>query len=210
MFHNYLLTALRNLRRNKLFTAIHLAGLSIGMAGCILIALFIQDEMRYVEHHTRGDRIYRVLHESDKTGTGKRIVAWTSAALAPAMLEAFSEVESAARLLDDWWVWVKHDDRKKMLDVALGDASLLDMFDIELARGDPNTVFDGTNSAVITERVARTFYDDADPIGKSITVEDDKLGGVYTVTGVMKATAVSSGWAPGPWAHATIPGATRC
>jgi putative ABC transport system permease protein len=177
MLHNYLITTLRNLRRNKLFTTIHLAGLSIGMAGCILIALFIQDEMRYVEHHRKGDRTYRVLHESDKTGGGKGTVAWTSAALAPALRDEFPEVESAARLLDDWWVWVKHEDRKRMLDIALGDASLLDMFDIELIGGNPNTVFDGMNSAVITERVARRFYDDADPIGKTIVVEDDKLGG---------------------------------
>ena len=184
MFHNYLLIAVRNLRRNKLFTVIHLAGLSIGMAGCILILLYIQEEFRYANYHSKGDRVFRVLRGSEKAGGS--FVPNTSGAITPAMLRDFPEVEAAARLLDDWWFQVRHGDKGLELDVALGDAALLEMFDIELLQGDRATVLDRPNTVVITEGTAKAFFGDKDPIGKVLTVKDDLFPGDFMITGVMQ------------------------
>ncbi|NKB71584.1 MAG: FtsX-like permease family protein [Candidatus Latescibacteria bacterium] len=185
MWRNYLRMALRQWRRNKVFTAIHLAGLSIGMAGCILIFLFIEEEFRYVNYHAKGDRVFRVLRQSEMAGSGAQIDYFAPSALGPAMQREFPQVEDTARLLDDWWIWTRHGDKELYIDVALGDAALLEMFDIPLLRGDRATVLARPNTAVITQRLAGDYFGDQDPIGQVITVADDKLGGDYVVTGLM-------------------------
>ena len=96
MLKNYLLIAFRNFRRNKLFTMIHLAGLSIGMAGCILIILYVQEEFRHADFHSKGHRVFRVLRESQMAGSGKKMDTGTAGAITPTMLREFPEVEAAA------------------------------------------------------------------------------------------------------------------
>jgi len=185
MLRNYLLTTVRSFRRHKLFTGIHIAGLSIGMACCILIALFVQDQLRYSSYHSRGHRVYRVLRESSMAGSGEKMETGTSSAITPAVMRDFPEVEAAARLLSGWWPWMSYGDDKFRLNFALGDAALLDMFDISLVRGDRATALREPNTAVVAEGTAEFLFHGEDPLGKVIRVHDDKLGGSYLITGVM-------------------------
>jgi putative ABC transport system permease protein len=184
MLRNYITVACRNLSRNKLLTAIHLVGLSLGMATCILVLLYIQQEFRLSSYHSKGDRVFRVL-QSSKAG-GDRFTVKTPAAITPAMLSDFAEVEGAARLLDDWWMKVRRGDKKATLDVAIGDAALLEMFDIELLQGDRATALAHPNSIVITEGVAALLFADVDPIGGILTVTDNLFAGDLIVTGIMQ------------------------
>ena len=185
MFINHLAVALRNLRRNALLTFIHLAGLSIGLAAAILILLYIKEEFRYVHHHSLGHRVFRVLQDDPNEG----FRPFRSGALPPAMQRAFPEVEAAARLLDDWWILVRHGEHEREIDVALGDPSLLEMFDIALVEGDRATVLDRPNTIVITRSVARAFFGAEDPVGKALTMADDSFAGEFIVTGIMENRA---------------------
>jgi putative ABC transport system permease protein len=184
MLWNYITVACRYFSRNKLLTGIHLVGLSLGMAACILILLYIQQEFRYSNYHSKGDRVFRVLQFSE-AGAG-RFTTRTPAAITPAMLSDFAEVEVAARLLDDWWLKVGRGDKKGTLDVALGDAALLEMFDIELLQGDRATILANPNSIVITEEVASIFFADVDPIGGVMTAKDGLFAGDLVVTGIIQ------------------------
>ena len=186
MIRNHITIAIRNLTRNKLFTVIHLAGLAIGLAACILILLYIQEEFRYVNYHTKGHRVFRVL----RAGEDGHFRPNRSGALPPEMEQEFPEVEAAARLLDDWWIKVQHGDEVRSIDVALGDPSILEMFDIELLQGNRATVLNRPNTVVITRWVADAFFGEEDPIGKVFgEMVDESFSGEFIVTGVMEDMA---------------------
>ena len=96
MIRNYLTVALRNMLRHKGYAAINILGLAIGMATCIVIVRYIQDEFSYDAWHEKGDRIYRVIREA-RTGGERDVGPQTSGALSQA-LEAFPEIEKTFRI----------------------------------------------------------------------------------------------------------------
>ena len=161
------------------------------MAGCILICLFVQEEFHYADFHSKGHRLFRVLRQSMMAGSGEQMETSTSAAITPSMLRDFPEVEAAARLLDDWGIWVKRGDAMHYADVALGDASLLEMFDMDLVAGDRATALDQPNTVLISETAAERIFADQDPLGEVVTVEDDRLGGDFVIAGVVRISPYS-------------------
>ena len=94
MFKNYLKIAWRNLIRNKVYSAINILGLATGISACILIFLYVQDELSYDTHFSNADRIYRVATDINLMGTADKF-ALSSRLLAPAMEKDFPEVEEA-------------------------------------------------------------------------------------------------------------------
>src|SRR4030095_2335170 len=101
MFRNYLKTAFRNLRKNRLYSAINIFGLAVGLTACLLIALYIQHELSYDDFETKGDRIARVIMEysfdgSSTTGKGN----YTSVRVASVFPRTFPEVESAVKMVE--------------------------------------------------------------------------------------------------------------
>ena len=96
MIKNYLTVAIRNIARNKTFSAINILGLAIGMACCILILLYVQDELSYDQHHEHAHRIYRVASESKVAGVLSQY-AVTSLPMGPALVKAYPEVIEAVR-----------------------------------------------------------------------------------------------------------------
>ena len=105
MFKNYLTVALRNMMRHKGYSAINIAGLALGMACCILVLLFVQDEFRYDAFHTHADRIYRVVTETQSRGSATTVRAGASGALASSLPESFPEVEATMRI---WMAFTDH------------------------------------------------------------------------------------------------------
>jgi len=98
MFRNYLIVALRNLRKHKTYSAINIAGLAIGMACCAIILLYVQHELNYDAFHSKGDRIYRVLQEVRDADGQVRFYASISGAFGKAVQDAFPEVEEVVRI----------------------------------------------------------------------------------------------------------------
>ena len=186
MFRNYLLIAVRNLFRHKFYSLINISGLGIGMACCVLILLYVQNEWSYDGYHERADRIYRVLRET-RTGDGKFSVSpGTSGALGPALRSDFPEIQEAVRLWWRWDVWVRYGDRGFSQMVCLVDANVLEVFTLPLVEGDPETALKNPFSVVLTRKVARKYFGDEDPFGKVLTLGDRHLAGDFRVTGILK------------------------
>ena len=184
MFRNYLVIALRNLNRQKTFSAINILGLAIGLGTCILIVLYIQDELSVDSWHAKGDRIYQVIRET-RAGGQSDYLPYTSGALARALERDFPEVEKAVRLM---WVFLDvHLGEKKFdMSVCVVDPEMFEIFDFPFVRGNLETAFPNPNAIAITESAAKVLFGDEDPIGKTITAESNHHGGERTITAVLK------------------------
>ena len=190
MIRNFLTVAIRNLLRHKLYTSINVLGLAIGLAGGILILLYINQESSIDRFYTLGDRIYKVIREVRGT-TRTTYESGTSGALGPELEETFPEVETTVRIWQ-WPVSAQYGERKGEYQFGLVDDSFLDVFDFPFVRGDPEFAFHTPNSVVITDDMARHLFGDDDPMGQTFSIENVVFPGEYTVTGIVKAPPFSS------------------
>ena len=186
MIKNYLKIALRNLRKYKTYAVINMAGLAVGMAGCLLIVLFVQDELNYERFHDNADRIVRLVEDQvqgDRVGR----LATTYTPLAPALTTEFPAVEAAVRFYP-YPVLVRYGDAKKFQEdhFVLADSTVFDVFSFRLIRGEADAALAQPFTVVLTASTARKYFDDADPIGQVLTVRDDDGERDYTVTGVVE------------------------
>ncbi len=191
MIKNYLIVAIRNLMRHKLYTSINVLGLAIGLACGILILLYIQQEFAVNRSHTLSDRIYKVIREQ-RGSTQTSYTEGTSGALSPVLEETFPEVETTVRIWR-WTVSVQYGERKDRYLLALVDDNFLDVFNFPLIKGDSETAFRTPYSAVITDDMAQHLFGDMDPMGQTVSIDNRSFPGEYTVTGIVKAPHLSSG-----------------
>ncbi|MYF72706.1 MAG: FtsX-like permease family protein, partial [Gemmatimonadetes bacterium] len=189
MIKNYLTVAIRNLMRHKLYTSINVLGLAIGLACGILILLYIQQEFAADRFHTLGDRIYKVIREQ-RGSTRTTYGIGTSGTLGPVLKETFPEVETTVRI---WWggVSAQYGERKGRYSFALTDDNFLDVFDFPLIKGDLETAFRLPYSVVITDDMAQHLFGDTDPMGQTVSIDDNSFPGEYTVTGIVKEPHLS-------------------
>lgn len=193
MLKNYLLIAWRNLWKNKIFSAINIFGLSAGLACCILIFLFIQQELRYDKFHQNASRIFRVTSELESPG-GKNSLAVTPAPWAPLMKKDYPEIREYVRLLKDEKVLIGQPGGQHFYETGLlyADSTLFNVFSIGLKDGDVRHPLDKPNSIVLTEETARKYFGRVNPIGK--TLEVNSFGRTFTVevTGIADALPSTS------------------
>jgi len=169
MFRNYLKIALRSLWRSKLHSMINILGLSLGVVCCILIVLFVRDEWTFDQFHTKSDRIYRV-YVCENWGENQEFFnTVTPVPMGPTLKESFPEVEKQVRILP-LGTQVKIDDYQYTEQVLIGGQDFFDVFDFELTVGDPNALR-GKSNVVITERIAKKYFGETNPIDKVISIQ---------------------------------------
>lgn len=163
MFKNYMKIALRNIRKQRGYSFINITGLAIGMACCILIIMWVQDELSYDTFHENGENLYRT---TAITPDG----IWESSpwALVPALKKDFPEIIKGTRYAQIA-ILTKYKDNSFYEEWALVDPDFFEMFSFSFIEGDPKTAFSNLNSAVITERTAEKYFGNSDPMGKIIT-----------------------------------------
>ncbi|NNF59007.1 MAG: FtsX-like permease family protein [Rhodothermaceae bacterium] len=191
MLKNYLTIALRQLRRQPAFAGLNVAGLAVGLACCLLIALWVQDERSYDRFHTQSDRIYRLNKVHTLPTGGTELHALSSGPMAPQLVADYPEIEAAVRILP-WWgdlLFQRDETTLPVSSVTFADRNLFEVFDFALLRGDPATALDAPLSLVLTESVAETFFGEADPIGQALTGFGELT---YTVTGVVEDAPANS------------------
>ena len=192
MFRSYLIATIRTLLKNRGLTAINILGLAIGMASVILIALYIQYEFSYDRHHVNATRIYRVFRTVSMENTTS-VNSRASGALAPSLKRDFPEVQEAIRtqLLTSW---VKTDKHFFQQDMCVADREIFNVFTIPFVTGDPGTALTQPGSMVLTESMARKFFQNQNPIGKALQVDHEQLSGTvtYFVTGIVRDFPPSS------------------
>ena len=176
MVGHYLLTAWRNILKSRSHAAINVIGFAIGMACCLVILLYIRDELSYDRHNSRGDRVYRVV--TDRT-------ARTPGALGGFIRTQLPEVAEVLRLRATIGTWLFTTEDKQFYEqgVYWSDGNLFDVFDVPLLRGNPATALTAPNTMVISASMARKYFGDADPVGKVIT-GDHQFS--FTITAVME------------------------
>ncbi len=185
MIKNYLTVAIRNLARNKTFSAINIIGLAIGMACCILILLYVQDELSYDQHHEHAQRIYRLAEEVHIAGQTHRI-AITSFPMGPALVQDYPTVVDAVRFFrnDEKTPVANQQNQFYERGVLFTDANVFRVFDFPLSKGDPQTALQEPYSIVLTEKMARKYFGDRDPMGQMLSVGEAEC----KITGVLKET----------------------
>lgn len=153
------------------------------MASSILIFMFVKYELSYDKHFEKSQRVYRIVSEVTKSDGGKMVVPTSLSEIAHIMPEQLPEVESAFRLYGDEDYKVEVDGRffpERTLYYT--DSSFFNILDFEILSGDAQKALTTPNAIIITEKAAKTFYGDKDPVGKNITIEDEE----YIVMALMK------------------------
>ncbi|HET6252773.1 MAG TPA: ABC transporter permease [Puia sp.] len=194
MLRNYLKSAFRNLWKNKGFSAINILGLAIGLATCLLILIYVQDELSYDRWNVNADRIYR-LDNDIRFGGNSVSLAVAPAPAGPAILRDYPEVEKEVRFRQNGGRLVKKDNQNiKEESVTLADSTLFDVFTLPMIAGDPHTALKEAHTVVITERMAKKYFDATAAtmptvVGRTLMINDSIP---YKVTGVIPDIPLNS------------------
>lgn len=190
MLSNYLKIALRNLMRNRIYSAINIFGLALGVACCLLLALYVQDEVSYDKHHQRVDDLYRVVTSFqsdlgfDKLGTASPPIAMT-------LKDEIPEVEVAVRVIDPPGVSQSLIRYQENLfyetNGYLADSTLFDVFTYDLKEGNPKKALVEANSVVLGEKLSQKLFGRESALDKIISISQGGKLREYKVTGVFRS-----------------------
>ncbi len=175
----------RTLYREKSYALINLCGLSLAIACCLILGLYLKSELTYDRHHARHREIYRVANEFTASGASPTF-AVTSVALGPLLKQNYPEIKDYVRFraVSDAKVLIRVDEKQFYWDrIYYADDNVFDIFTHHFIYGDPKTALKDPASAVISETFARKYFGDANPIGKTIHAD-------IAPTLVRKVTAV--------------------
>jgi putative ABC transport system permease protein len=182
MLKHYFKTGIRNLSRNKGYTAINILGLAVGITCCMLIMLFVRSEWSYDKFHSKADRIYRTW-QHEKVEGQDFINTVTPLPMGPVMNATYPEVENMCRVIALNPV-IKLDQNSFTEDVRMVDSTFFELFDFKLLEGNHENPFPTANSMIITEELAKKYFGKKDAIGKNIEMQlgDEKM--LFTVAGI--------------------------
>ncbi len=181
MFRHNIISAIRNLKKNLVFSLINIIGLSIGLAAFILITLYVYHELSYDRYNKKADRIYRIV-ENLRTENELLLQSTSSPPMGPALKRDFPEVVSYVRFNNFDGIVRVGDKAYYETDLYLADSTVFDIFTWPLIEGKPKTALTEPNTVVITQSIAKIFFGDKDPVGEMINVAGDD----EKITGVMK------------------------
>jgi len=185
MLRNYIVIALRNIRRQWGYSLINIFGLAVGLACCLLIGIYVNHELSYDQFHAKADQLYRVNVTYSTAGQSSKMYM-TPTALLPNMKREFNEVKNGARVFNvgifSPKVLQKGNVKYQEERFFYVDSAFLDLFSFQLIKGNPNKALSAPNSIVITEATAQKYFGDDEPMGEFIKVD----GKDYTITGVLQ------------------------
>lgn len=186
MWKNYFITAYRNISRSKGFSIINITGLAIGLATCLLITLWIVDELSYDKHYSNSSRLYRIIYKSPNFSQTR-----TPHPMPLAMVKDFPEVENGVSISPIWGVgltrpefMVEYLDKKFLeKEVMQADSTFFEVFNFPMVEGNPHTALKEPYGLVITESTAKKYFGNGAALGKVLKIDG---GNTLTVTGVVK------------------------
>lgn len=196
MIGNYFKVASRNIQKRKFYSFINAFGLSIGLAFCMLITLYIQDEKEFDQFHVNKNNIYRIEEKSFDTWKYDspdpyRRSAWIQVGLAPALKEELTEVSYATRYNRGNRAIFRYEDKVFTEELTFIDADFFKMFSFPLLKGNADRIFLDKGEVVLTPDIATKYFGDSDPIGKIIEIDNDGKKS-YTVTGIIEPAPAQS------------------
>ena len=172
MIKNYLKVAFRNILRHKVYSLINIFGLAIGMALCLLILVYVQDELSYDGFHEKADRIYRMAQTEDHNGDLTNVMRIAPGATARLEIDFPEAIEKTVRIFPAGEVWTKLEDRLFREDkVYVVDDPFFDIFTFDFIFGNPETALKEPNSIVLNRTAAEKYFGEIDALGKMIEVD---------------------------------------
>ncbi len=183
MLRNYIRTAFRNLWKYKFYSFINILGLAIGLACFLFILIYVKDELSYDRYHEKADRVYR-LHSQANIFEQDLKMPQVGAPFGPYMVEQYPEVLQQVRFRERGSFLVNYENNNYREEkVIFADSTLFEVFSFPLREGDPSTALAEPFTAVITPAIAKKYFGNADPIGKSLELDNRRN---YRITAVME------------------------
>jgi len=175
MLKNYFLLAIKNLKKQKIFSLINIMGLTVGITCCLMIFLFIKHEFSYDNFHSKGKDIYRVVRVSDMNRNGNvQDIAWVSGPYAAALRNDYPDaIQHAVRVMPDNDLFSYNHISFNEKKVYLTDSNFFQFFNFPLLKGDASSVLREPGSIVLTSAAAKKYFGNEDPIGKVIEMNKD-------------------------------------
>ncbi len=185
MFINYLKIGIRNILKQKLYSFINITGLSIGLACCLMIMIWVQYEMSFDKFHQNYDNLYRIITDWEYNGR-KTTETLNPMPLGDELKNNYPEITHSTRYMEWSQFGVEYDDKIRFdLKVGFVDQDFIEMFSFPLMSGNPENCLLEKNSAVLTEKTANYYFGNDDPIGKTIIFENNDKKPL-NVTGIIK------------------------
>ncbi len=191
MLKNHLKIAFRQIKKQKFYSSVNIVGLAIGVTCCLLIALFIKDELSYDQHHPNVENLYLVARNTD-INDFKGIYSAVPAILAQTMVDEIPEVKKVARINPHFFNAGNNIIRKENQEEGFyedgfvyADQELFELFDLPLIKGDKGNLLKEPYNIVITKRIAEKYFQNEDPIGKTLNFNNAE-DQTYKITGVME------------------------
>ena len=183
MLHNFIVTAFRSFSRNKIYSIINILGLSLGIAVCLLIALFIQKELSYDRYFDDYNNICRI-EFAYKQGEIEGQWASTTGDILPALQNRYPECSNAVKINQMHFPIMLTYEEKKFVEhsVCYADSTFFDVFSLKLLQGDKNTALAEPSTVVLTESTAMRYFGETNVVGKVL----ESPGGPVKVSGVMQ------------------------
>ena len=184
MFRNYLKIAFRSLRKSKGYTALNIIGLAAGLSVCLLIVLYVTDELSYDHYNANADRIYRIDEDLYFNNT-QYDAATTSKYFGPTLVASYPKIEQMVRFRNPGDQLVRKGDNH-ILDhhFTFADSTIFKVFTLPMIAGDPNTALNNFHSIVIDESAARRYFNSTDVVGRTLEVGNDNTP--LKITGVIR------------------------
>ncbi len=193
MLKNYFIIAVRQLRKQKMYSAIKIGGFALSIAACLLIALYIHDELSYDRFYPTANRVFRITGEYDDNGKIETGADWP-APMAKALKQDFPEVEKSGRLMPHELFYGAGNNEIRSTDktennyeskFSYADQEMLDILQVPMVYGDRAHGLTEPNTMVISKKKADKYFPHQNPLGKLMILNDDK-NKTYKITGVMQ------------------------
>jgi putative ABC transport system permease protein len=193
MIQNYFKIAMRNLLRNKAHSFIKIFGLSIGTAACILIYLFVIDELSFDKFHLKGDHIFRVVQIKYDRDSGKETERqpFMPTPVGPELENSLIEIEHQTRFVNSTGT-VRYQEKIFNETLSLADSPFFEMFTFPLVYGNPETALSDDHYVVLSQSCAEKYFGEEDPLGKTLTITFGQIVKDFTVTGVAEEIPFNS------------------
>jgi putative ABC transport system permease protein len=185
MLQNYFKTGFRNLVRNKVYSAINIAGLAVGIAACILIFLYVKDELSYDRYHSKADRIYRVTRDFvSNDGSVSLHLGHVAPPFGPLLEQDFPQIESIARILQTALLVEDTDKQRAFREekIAFAEPAIFDIFDIPLVQGSKEKALTAPFTVLLSDKMVQKYFPNEEPVGqilKFASTASVKVAGVY-------------------------------
>jgi len=192
MFKNYIKIAFRNLKKQKVYSAINILGLAVGLTCAILIFLFVQNELSYDRFHENEKNLYRVYtiwHEAD--GSIQRQSHAVTLPMGPAMEEYFPEITHSIRVKNKT-ATIKTEGNLYFEKITMVDKPFFQAFSFPLIMGSTSSVFAQANSMVLTKNHARKYFGETNPIGQILTLISGENSNDFIITGIAEQAPPNS------------------